>query len=372
MTQTYQIANLSDINFGQLQGSMTGDVLGVLNGTNLATTIQPNVVTYGKFQQVAAASLVGNATGSLANAAGITLGATLAFSGSILQTAAGIGDVTWGANSFSTTIAANAVTYAKFQQVAASNLVGNPTGALANAQGITLGATLAFAGTALQTGAGTGDVTWAANSFTTTVSKLQGVTLSGATGTGNVVFSAGPTLTGTLTAAAITASGAITFSGLTTAGIVLNSAAGLLSTSTTLPAGTTATTQSAGDNSTKVSTTAYADANHLQLTAKTQSFSGGVRTPSAGLPTGNVTLDSGNGPLQSITNGGAFTITAPANDGTIILLITNNATAGAITFTGFTSEANHGDTIDTTNGHKFLVNVITNNGTSTYIAHALQ
>lgn len=43
----------------------------------------------------------------------------------------------------------NAVTYAKFQQVAASSLVGNPTGGLANAQGITLGNGLEFTASAL-------------------------------------------------------------------------------------------------------------------------------------------------------------------------------------------------------------------------------
>ena len=60
------------------------------------------------------------------------------------------GDVTSSAGTVATTIAANAVTYAKFQQVAASSLVGNPTGSLANAQGITLGTTLTFSGAALQ------------------------------------------------------------------------------------------------------------------------------------------------------------------------------------------------------------------------------
>lgn len=44
----------------------------------------------------------------------------------------------------------NAVTYAKFQQVAAVSLVGNPTGGLANASGITLGNGLAFSGTTLR------------------------------------------------------------------------------------------------------------------------------------------------------------------------------------------------------------------------------
>lgn len=60
-------------------------------------------------------------------------------------------------NSFTTTgsvatanIQNNAVTYAKFQQVAAVSLVGNPTGSLANAEEITLGNGLSFSGTTLQ------------------------------------------------------------------------------------------------------------------------------------------------------------------------------------------------------------------------------
>lgn len=44
----------------------------------------------------------------------------------------------------------NAVTYAKFQQVAADSLVGNPTDSLANAEAITLGNGLGFTGTTLQ------------------------------------------------------------------------------------------------------------------------------------------------------------------------------------------------------------------------------
>ncbi len=47
-------------------------------------------MTYAKFQQVAAVSLVGNATGSLANATGITLGTSLTFSGSTVNTIQGI------------------------------------------------------------------------------------------------------------------------------------------------------------------------------------------------------------------------------------------------------------------------------------------
>lgn len=169
-------ANVSEISLGAALAfsgaalqtvAMTGDV--TTSANSFATTIAANAVTYAKLQQIAASSLLGNPTGLLANGQGITLGATLAFSGTALQTAAMTGDVTTSANSFATSIAANAVTYAKFQQVAASSLVGNPTGSLANAQGVTLGATLAFSGTALQTVAHTGDVTTSANSFATTI-----------------------------------------------------------------------------------------------------------------------------------------------------------------------------------------------------------
>lgn len=84
--------------------SLSADVVATGPGA-AAATIQPNVVSYSKFQQVAASSLVGNPTGSLANAQGITLGSTLAFSGTALQTSAMSGDLTTPANSFVTTLA---------------------------------------------------------------------------------------------------------------------------------------------------------------------------------------------------------------------------------------------------------------------------
>lgn len=58
----------------------------------------------------------------------------------------------------------------------------------------------------------------------------------------------------------VRATGSLTLSALSLAGgIVQTNAAGLLSTSVTLPNGTLATTQAAGDNSTKLATTAYVD-----------------------------------------------------------------------------------------------------------------
>ena len=53
---------------------------------------------------------------------------------------------------------------------------------------------------------------------------IEGVTPTGATGTGNLVFSAGPTLTGTLAAATITASGTLSVTGNTSVGGTLTTA----------------------------------------------------------------------------------------------------------------------------------------------------
>jgi hypothetical protein len=105
--------------------------------SDLTLSIQPNGITYGLLQQVAGVSLVGNPTGSLATAQGITLGATLAFSGAALRTTALSGDVTSAANSFVTTIAANSVTNAKAAQMGANTIKGNNTGGTANAADLT-------------------------------------------------------------------------------------------------------------------------------------------------------------------------------------------------------------------------------------------
>lgn len=71
----------------------------------------------------------------------------------------------------------------------------------------------------------------------------------------------------------------LTLSGLNTAnGIVQTDGSGGLSTSTGLPNGTTATTQSQGDNSTKLATTAYTDAATERTVSTVQSITaaGGI------------------------------------------------------------------------------------------------
>ena len=103
-----------------------------------------------------------------------------------------------------------------------------------------------------------------------------------------------------------------------------------------------------------------------QLGLSDQIVSGGANVISATLATGNVTIDCGKCPLQFITNGGAFTITAPSSDGTCMLLITNNASAGAVTFSGFSVGSSTGDSLTTTNTSKFTISIWRINGTSGY------
>jgi Repeat of unknown function (DUF5907) len=145
----------------------------VLSAGITNTQIANDTITYAKLQNESALTLLGNPSGTLQNPEEITLGATLAFVGTALETSALTGDITTAANSFATTISANAVTYAKFQQIAASSLVGNPTASTATVEGITLGSTLTFVGSVLETNALTGDVTTSANSFATTLATVN-------------------------------------------------------------------------------------------------------------------------------------------------------------------------------------------------------
>lgn len=132
-------------------------------GTTGVTAIGANKVTNAQLRQSGALSLIGRSANSTGNVADIqaTAGSSCVFMESASTLACGA--------IATASIAANAVTFAKIQQVAASSIVGNPTGSLANSQGITLGSTLAFSGSALQTVAHTGDITTAANSFATTI-----------------------------------------------------------------------------------------------------------------------------------------------------------------------------------------------------------
>jgi hypothetical protein len=77
------------LTYTQFSGAGTYTAGAGLTLTGTQFLISPNAITYSLMQQVAASSLVGNPTGSLANAQGITLGTNLSFSGSVLNAAGG-------------------------------------------------------------------------------------------------------------------------------------------------------------------------------------------------------------------------------------------------------------------------------------------
>lgn len=88
---------------------------------------------------------------------------------------------------------------------------------------------------------------------------------------------------------------------------------------------------------------------------------------------GNFQVNPKLGNYQYGNNVGAITISAPAVDGGVDLMIFNQAGAGGVSFSGFTvNPTNTGDPITTVNGHKFLVSMRRIGGWSTYAVKAMQ
>ena len=115
-----------------------------------------------------------------------------------------------------------------------------------------------------------------------------------------------------------------------------------------------------------------ASATLAALTTADQTVTGGANVTSLSQSTGSISVDCGARPLQYITNGGAFAITAPSSDGSCVLLVTNNGSAGAVSFTGFSVGANTGDSLTTTNTSKFSIFIWRVNSVSGYRVAAHQ
>ena len=111
------------------------------------------------------------------------------------------------------------------------------------------------------------------------------------------------------------------------------------------------------------------------LVVPDQKLSGGANVTSYNLgtwSTGTLNVDCGKGPLQYLTDSGTFTIAAPANDGSCMLLIINTTGAVVPTFSGFTTNSNTGEPFDTTSGHKFIVTIVEIDSVATYLVKSLQ
>ena len=216
----------------------SGDAVGAT-----ALTIQPGVVTLAKMANLAANSLIGNNTGSPATPLALTttqvktllaiantdvsgLGTLATQSGTFSGTSSGTNtgdqtitltsDVTGsGVGSFAATIANDAVTYAKMQNVsAASRLLGRGDSGSGDVQEITLGANLTMTGTTLAaTGGGgisdgdKGDITvtasgatWTIDNDVVTYAKMQNASA------GNVVLARAAATSGDYSEVAVGAS----------------------------------------------------------------------------------------------------------------------------------------------------------------------
>lgn len=86
---------------------------------------------------------------------------------------------------------------------------------------------------------------------------------------------------------------------------------------------------------------------------------------------GTYTPAPADGNFQYATNNGAHTLAAPASDCSISILYTNGASAGSITFSGFTVGTT-GDALTTTNTDRFIISIIRINSVATYLIKSLQ
>jgi hypothetical protein len=217
-------------------------------------------------------------------------------------------------------------------------------------------------------GRGTSD-TFTNKTFSTAgtgnVFQINGTTVNAVTGSGSTaVLSTSPTLvTPTLGVASATSVNKVVLTAPATGSTLTIADGKTLSANNSITfSGTDATTM----------TFPSINANVAALNIAGQTITGGANVTTLSQATGNLTVNCGLRPAQSIANGGAFTISAPANDGYCVLLVTNNSTAGAISFSGFSVGANTGDALTTTSGSRFMIFVYRVDGVSTFSIKALQ
>jgi hypothetical protein len=173
------------------RAALTGDVTAAANAN--ATTIANDAVAFAKMQNIPTTSLIGRGSAGTGDPESITLNAaTLNMFGTILRRAALTGDVTAGAGSDATTIAANAVTDTKLRDSNARSVIGRSAGTLgdpadivaASGSGAVLresGGTIGF-GTVATAGIAADAVTYAKMQNVSAASKLLGRGSAGGAG----------------------------------------------------------------------------------------------------------------------------------------------------------------------------------------------
>jgi hypothetical protein len=108
------------------------------------------------------------------------------------------------------------------------------------------------------------------------------------------------------------------------------------------------------------------------LNTENQALTGGVTVTSKDLgtiTTGTLTLDMGDRPQQHYTNNGAHTLAPGSVNSSCLLDVTNGASAGATTTSGWTYVVG---AFTTTNGHKFRCHASLGNAGSLLVIQELQ
>lgn len=182
------ILSLSGSNTGDQTITLTGDVTGSGTGS-FATTIANNAVTLAKLQDISTASFLGRNTAGTGDPEILSIATSksmLGLSGTNNgdQTITLTGDVTGsGTGSFTTTIANDAVTFAKMQNIAATGVIGRKTAGTGDPELLSISdlqsiLNLSGTNTGDQTIVLTGDVTGSGTgSFSTTIAD-DAVTLA--------------------------------------------------------------------------------------------------------------------------------------------------------------------------------------------------
>ncbi len=145
------------------------------DGSVTTAKIADNAVTFAKMQNIASDRLIGRDTASSGDPEEITVGGGIEFTGSTgIQTSAFTGDVTKTAGGVSLTIANDAVTFAKMQDIATDRLIGRDTASSGNPEEVSVSGGLEFSGsTSIQRSALTGDITATAGSNATTLATVN-------------------------------------------------------------------------------------------------------------------------------------------------------------------------------------------------------
>ena len=157
-------ASIADADYGDITVSSSGTVW----------TIDNDVVTYAKMQNVSATDrLLGRDASGAGDVEELTVGGGIEFTGTGgIQTSAFTGDVTKSAGGTSTTIANDAVTFAKMQNISTDRLLGRDAAGTGDTEELTVGGGIEFTTTGgIQTSAFTGNVTKSAGGTSLTIAN---------------------------------------------------------------------------------------------------------------------------------------------------------------------------------------------------------